>query len=460
MKNLLATAALSALTHSAVTSAAPAQNCPATDVCYSVGVPSSSASSGSGNIYIQLRAPTSYAWVGIGQGSQMAGANMFLIYADGAGNVTVSPRSGLGHVEPQENADADVEVLAGTGVESGAMVANFRCGSCGGAEMDLASTSAGWIAAWEQGDAIDSLDRNAQIVKHDSYDISQIDLTQATITSDSNPYVTSGDGGSNGSGSGSGSSGDSGNTSGGSGDSGDSSSGGGTVTTPGAVIPGGAGDTASFAKIGKIIMAHWVVMLVVWVILFPLGSALMPLFGKWVLHAAWQSVAFILMWAGFGLGYVASQQIGLGFQTTHTTFGTVLVCLMALQPIGGWLHHRHHLQHGGRGAVSHVHIWYGRALMIMGVVNGGLGIRLVNNGDAGGRPLTIGYSVAAAVVAVIYIAAKGFGVLRTRRLGGRNRGGGVVNGSGSDADGQPAKVESNNGNGYSHSSGSPRRPYP
>ena len=294
-----------ALTHSAVTSAAPAQNCPATDVCYSVGVPSSSASSGSGNIYIQLRAPTSYAWVGIGQGSQMAGANMFLIYADGAGNVTVSPRSGLGHVEPQENADADVEVLAGTGVESGAMVANFRCGSCGGAEMDLASTSAGWIAAWEQGDAIDSLDRNAQIVKHDSYDISQIDLTQATITSDSNPYVTSGDGGNSGSGSGS------------SGDSGDSSSGGGTVTTPGAVVPGGAGDTASFAKIGKIIMAHWVVMLVVWVILFPLGSALMPLFGKWVLHAAWQSVAFILMWAGFGLGYVASQQIGLVSLNKH-----------------------------------------------------------------------------------------------------------------------------------------------
>lgn len=97
--------------------------------------------------------------------------------------------------------------------------------------------------------------------------------------------------------------------------------------------------------------------------------------------------------------------------------------------------------------------------MIMGVVNGGLGIRLVNNGDAGGRPLTIGYSVAASVVAVIYLAAKGFGVVRSRRSNGRG-GGGVMNGTGSDADGQPAKVESNNGNGYSHSSGSPRRPYP
>ena len=73
------------------------------------------------------------------------------------------------------------------------------------------------------------------------------------------------------------------------------------------------------------------------------------------------------------------------------------------------------------------HIWYGRALMIMGVVNGGLGIRLAG----GDRPLTIGYSVAAAVVAVIYVAAKAVGTARTRR---RER---VLTAAGSDGDADP-----------------------
>lgn len=116
-----------------------------------------------------------------------------------------------------------------------------------------------------------------------------------------------------------------------------------------------------------------------------------------------------------------------------------MVCLAALQPAAGYLHHRHYLRHAARGAVSHAHIWYGRALIVMGVVNGGLGIQLAS----GGRALTVGYSVAAAVVAVIYLAATGYGVVvgRRRRAAAATAaaGGGGGAGTGSDADGQPAK---------------------
>ena len=108
------------------------------------------------------------------------------------------------------------------------------------------------------------------------------------------------------------------------------------------------------------------------------------------------------------------------------------MCLTVLQPIGGYVHHLQYLKRGGRTAVSHTHIWYGRALMIMGVVNGGLGIRLAG----GRRSLTIGYSVAAGVVAVIYLAAKGVGVVRARRE--RERGVGLT-AAGSDPDTQAAK---------------------
>ena len=110
------------------------------------------------------------------------------------------------------------------------------------------------------------------------------------------------------------------------------------------------------------------------------------------------------------------------------------MCLTVLQPVGGYLHHLQYLKRGGRTVVSHAHIWYGRALMIMGVVNGGLGIRLAG----GRRSLTIGYSVAAAVVAVIYLAAKGVGVARSRSRARRERERGAGS-AGSDPDTQAAK---------------------
>lgn len=52
-------------------------------------------------------------------------------------------------------------------------------------------------------------------------------------------------------------------------------------------------------------------MALVMVVLYPLGSALMPLLGKWLVHGVWQGLAYLLMWAGFALGVIAAQQRGL-----------------------------------------------------------------------------------------------------------------------------------------------------
>lgn len=57
----------------------------------------------------------------------MTGANIFVVYTAGNGNVTVSPRLGSGHVMPQFNSDAQVTLLEGSGVSNGKMVANVRC---------------------------------------------------------------------------------------------------------------------------------------------------------------------------------------------------------------------------------------------------------------------------------------------------------------------------------------------
>jgi len=46
------------------------------------------------DVYVQIQGPTSAGWAGTGIGSGMKGALIFIIYQDGSGNVTVSPRLG------------------------------------------------------------------------------------------------------------------------------------------------------------------------------------------------------------------------------------------------------------------------------------------------------------------------------------------------------------------------------
>lgn len=102
------------------------------EISYAVNVPSASAQSGSGDIFIQIKGPVSgsnaRSWIAIGQGSSMPGSNIFIAYPDASGNnVTISPRLGKGFFEPDYNSEAKVELLSGTGIENGMMTANFKC---------------------------------------------------------------------------------------------------------------------------------------------------------------------------------------------------------------------------------------------------------------------------------------------------------------------------------------------
>jgi hypothetical protein len=86
---------------------------------------------------------------------------------------------------------------------------------------------------------------------------------------------------------------------------------------------------------------------------------------------------------------------------THTIFGTTLLALFLIQPFIGLFHHMQFKKTGGRTPVSHAHIWYGRIIMLLAVINGGLGLQLANNTRNG----EIAYGVVAGVVAVVYAVA-------------------------------------------------------
>ena len=60
----------------------------------------------------------------------MAGATIFVMYADGTGNVTISARDGGGgHVEPQSDStvQSGITLLAGSGIVGNNMIANVHC---------------------------------------------------------------------------------------------------------------------------------------------------------------------------------------------------------------------------------------------------------------------------------------------------------------------------------------------
>ncbi|KAH6610459.1 cellobiose dehydrogenase [Trichoderma cornu-damae] len=391
--------------------AATASFCPEAGICFEWGVPEASAKAGSGDIFFQLKAPTSWQWVGLGIGSRMSGSQIFLMYQDGKGNVTLSTRPGANHVMPTYQARGDVELLAGSGVIGGNMVANVKCSGC--SSLDLSGRTS-WISAWKSGDSLDSTDPAAVITQHDSVAQFQVDLAQASISSDSNPFVesgSSGGGGSGGSGSSgsSGSSGDSGSSggSGGSGGSGSSGSSGDGNGDGNGAISGVSGGSSK----QTLASAHGILMLVVFVILYPLGSSLMPLIGKWYIHASWQAVAFLIMWAGFGIGVTVARRQDVFFDQTHSRLGVILVALVSLQPVFGLIHHINYLKTQSRGIFGHLHRWYGRALMVVGIVNGGLGLQL---GNAASRYI-IAYSVVAGVVALLYLASIALGWTRSSR---------------------------------------------
>jgi hypothetical protein len=210
---------------------------------------------------------------------------------------------------PTFKARSDVELLAGSGVAGGNMVANVRCGNC--TNLDFSGQS-NWISAWKSGDSLDSTNPAAIITQHDSMTLFQVNLGKASISSDSNPFT-----GSSASSSGSNSGSNPGSSS-----SGDDGDGDGDDNGNGSAVSGVSGGSTPSQTLPT---AHGVIMSIVFVILYPLGSSLMPLIGKWYIHASWQTIAFLLMWAGFGIGVFIARQDGIVSFPATTLFTHVLL---------------------------------------------------------------------------------------------------------------------------------------
>lgn len=74
--------------------------------------------------------------------------------------------------------------------------------------------------------------------------------------------------------------------------------------------------------------------------------------------------------------------------------GIVTLVTLFFQPILGFVHHARFKQLGRRTFWSHMHLWNGRIGITVGIVNGGLGLRLANAPFS----IKVAYIVVAAIV--------------------------------------------------------------
>ena len=57
------------------------------------------------------------------------------------------------------------------------------------------------------------------------------------------------------------------------------------------------------------------------------------------------------------------------FGEGHQIIGIIVVIALFVQALLGYKHHRDYKKTGQRTVVSHSHIWLGRALVVLGMVN-------------------------------------------------------------------------------------------
>ncbi|KAL0256926.1 hypothetical protein SLS55_007735 [Diplodia seriata] len=451
----IAAAALLGL--ASTTSAQTSSNCNG-QICYALNIPEDTASSGSGDIFLQITAPTSYSWVAIGQGSSMSGSQMFVVYTSSSGdNVTVSPRLGSGHSMPQYNSDAQITLLEGSGVSGGQMTANFKCASCStwsGGSMDFSSSSATWIHASKSGSALDSDDMSESISQHSSdYGNWDWDFSAAKGGSSANPFasgtatstggsssgtqdcVPSPTSSSSGSGSGSGSGtsttqnwppwGSSGSRPTGSpwgSDNNKRQDSGTNYCAPGQTSGGGSNSgqqigggeaLAMYERAKRMTIAHAVLACLAWVIFFPLGAIAIRTLsfpGLVWFHGGLQVFAYCMFIAAVGLGIYIGQ-FGGYISSYHGVIGLLVFALAFFMPVMGWLHHKLFKKYGHRTFWSYIHIWLGRILITLGIINGGLGLLLAGSP----RDWQIAYGVVAGLIWVTYMACAILGENRRKK---------------------------------------------
>ncbi len=177
---------------------------------------------------------------------------------------------------------------------------------------------------------------------------------------------------------------------------------------------GGDGPPAYYHRV---VVAHAVLASVSWVVFFPLGAVLMRMMSGpntiW-LHAAVQGFSTIVFTAAMGMG-IWMARVTDSLNTYHPIIGLVIFSVIWLQIIMAFVNHFVLFQkHQRRTTLAAAHMWLGRILITLGMVNGGLGLKLSSNAGSGDY---IAYGVFSGVIWLAYVCLITYFEIRAPREG-------------------------------------------
>ena len=362
---------------------------------------------------------TAFSWMGVGFGSGMKGAFMLVAYPSSNGTgLTISPRVARGNSEPELQEDVVVEKIfsddyapAANQVQHGIMIAHGVCRNCtkwAAGALDLGNTRQPFIYALGadpgKGTALQSDDPGAGLRLHSFHGRFFGDMTYA-ISAPNHGRVP-------------------------------------PPNDPGAA-PSGVSDT-NFAyafstkafdthdDVEWVPVLHGVIMSLAFILVFPTGALLMRLLRRagLMVHAGVQSFGLALAVVGFSTGVYVSRQYNRSrhFGTGHQALGLLVFAALFIQVGLGVMQHGVYRRTKRETMLGVVHRLLGPAIIILGLVNGGLGLDLSGESlitrryrietstdlQLGNPHYTIAYGVVVAVIGALFLAILGLQMFHRR----------------------------------------------
>lgn len=156
----------------------------------------------------------------------------------------------------------------------------------------------------------------------------------------------------------------------------------------------------------RALIAHGFLMTFAIGLFLPIGATVIQVvpWSKRVthIHAPLQAFALMMLLSGMGVGIYLGVATG-EIHTYHPIIGFIVVGgILLFQPVMGLYAHLHLHRTGSKSIFAYVHRWWGRLLVILGIINGGLGFRLAGIGSPG---CPVGAAIAYSVIAGIIISA-------------------------------------------------------
>lgn len=171
----------------------------------------------------------------------------------------------------------------------------------------------------------------------------------------------------------------------------------------------------------KILIAHGVLAALAFVIFFPIGSILIRLGsfrGLWLVHGLFQIFAYLIYIVAFGIGIWLVKNIPVNLlDHYHPVIGIIVFVLLFFQPFLGLIHHFQFKKYNRRTIWSYGHLWLGRVVITLGIINGGLGMLLATETGffAPSKGQIAAYGVIAGIMWLLWVVASIIGERRKSR---------------------------------------------